>query len=491
MKDRCMLEQTICGRYKLIRELAKGGFGTTFLAEDILRPGNPYCVVKQLTPRFHDDDNLKLAKRLFEEEAKVLQKLGNFEYIPRLEAYFEENDQFYLVQEFIEGHNLIEELNRAWTEAETIELLLELLKILVFIQQNNYIHRDITPKNIIRRSSDRRLTLIDFGAVKEKVSTQIIAADGSSSFTVCIGSPGYMPLEQADGKPKFASDLYAVGKIAIQALTGISPRLLLEDGDGELLWRDRLQPNTNYTPQLLDFLDKMVRLRFQERYSSAAEALDALQKIIASTNTDTNNNHKKTVVFSFLKAKTRKHKISKSLLLNTLRGAAVVGLLGFFLSNIFFREKFLVYKNPRYGIKIDYPANWKLEEINIFFEKGAVFHSPLQNNSDRFHEKVSVLVKDVPSSSISLAEYTDLSIQDIKASSKMSSLETQKTSLANHKAMKVIYSYQEGKNEMERMKIWTLTNQRAYVITYTAEKQYYRQFLHTAEDMIESFEIEQ
>jgi serine/threonine protein kinase len=478
-----MLQETICGRYKLIKELARGGFGTTFLAKDALRPGEPYCVVKQLTPKFDDDANLKQAQRLFEEEAKVLQQLGTYDRIPRLEAYFEEDEKFYLVQEFIAGDNLRDEFDKIWTEKETIELLLELLNILVFVQQNNYIHRDINPTNIIRRSCDRKLVLIDFGAVKEKINSQIVRSQANSSLTVCIGSPGYMPLEQADGKPRFASDLYAVGKVAIQALTGVSPRLLLENDDGEVVWRDRLPKGAKYDPQLLDFLDKMVRSQFQERYYSATEALENLEKMINSSRSSKNFSRQSNI-------KLLNQRILKQFLLSILSGSAIISLLFFLLSNVLQFEKFLTYKNVAHGIKVEYPKSWKVEKKDDLFEKGTIFQSPLENKRDRFQERISIFIENLSSPSLSLAQYTDNYIRTIKTGVKTSNFDKSESLLAQQPAVKLVYSYDEGKNKMERMKVWTIKNNRAYIFTYTAEKKSYNRFLNKAERMISSLAIE-
>ena len=167
----------IGGRYKIISRLAGGGFGMTFLAEDQHLPSNHKCVVKQLKPQATDLKTLKIARRLFDTEAKVLHKLGTHEQIPQLFAFFEENQEFYLVQEYIHGHPLSDELNvgQQFSEEQTIDLLQEILEILEFVHQEKVIHRDVNPHNIIRKENNNKLFLIDFGAVKE-ITTQMISA---------------------------------------------------------------------------------------------------------------------------------------------------------------------------------------------------------------------------------------------------------------------------------------------------------------------------
>ena len=267
------------GRYKIIRKFSSGGFGETYLAEDRDRPGNPVCVVKQLRP--DDPACFAIAKRLFETEAAVLETLGHHSQIPQLLAHIEENQQFYLVQEYIKGHTLSQELQPQprWREDRVVDLLQDVLATLEFVHQNNAIHRDLKPDNLIRRDSDRRLVLIDFGAVKQ-IKTSI-AATGQTIKTVTIGTPGYMPSEQSQGKPRFNSDIYALGVIAIQALTGIEPQYFQDDPDtGEIVW----QKQTQVSQSLANILDKMVKPYFRDRYQSVAQVLIDLQNLQGSIN---------------------------------------------------------------------------------------------------------------------------------------------------------------------------------------------------------------
>lgn len=272
---------TLGSRYNIIRHLGGGGFAQTYLAEDKQLPGNHRCVVKQLKPQATDPATLQIARRLFDTEAQVLYKLGNHDRIPQLFAYFEENQEFYLVQEFIEGRNLSEELTQAslnpgrLSEDEVISLLQEILEILDFVHQQNVIHRDVNPQNIIRRDSDSKLFLIDFGAVKE-ITTQIINSQTNNGLSVSIGTPGYMPSEQAHGNPKPSSDIYAVGMIGIQAITGELPHQLPTDPDTEeIIW----QTKVSVSPEFTKVLDTMVRYDFRQRYANAGLALQAIKEL--------------------------------------------------------------------------------------------------------------------------------------------------------------------------------------------------------------------
>lgn len=257
-------------RYRVLRTLAKGGFGQTYIAEDTRLPGNPWCVVKQLKPASDDPKVLGNARRLFLTEAETLQKLGKHDQIPQLLAYFEEEDEFYLVQELIEGHTLTFELRqgKSWSEIQVCHMLHQVLNVLAFIHSQGVIHRDIKPDNLIRRRHDHKLVLVDFGIVKQ------VVAQGQPKTTIVAGTPGYMPTEQCLGKPRPNSDLYALGIIGVQALTGLSPSDLSEDPDtGEIVWQS-LAPVGD---ELVSILRQMVRFHFKDRYQSAEEVLQAIE----------------------------------------------------------------------------------------------------------------------------------------------------------------------------------------------------------------------
>ncbi len=281
-----MIGQLLDRRYRIVQILNSGAFGQTYLAADMRRPGHPHCVVKQLRPPSNNSNILKTALRLFEKEAEILEKLGQHPQIPLLLAYFEENNHFYLVEEFIEGHPLSKELipGHLWEQGRVIQLLIDLLEILVFVHQNNVIHRDVNPSNIIRRKSDNKLVLIDFGSVKE-VSTQLINGNGQVTRTIAAGTPSYMPIEQFQGNPQYSSDLYAIGMIGIQAMTGLESSDLpkLQDpsisNTGEVNWRHRVKVGAG----LGQIIDKMVHHYYGKRYQSAQEVLTDLSKLNPSS----------------------------------------------------------------------------------------------------------------------------------------------------------------------------------------------------------------
>jgi len=270
----------LAGRYKINRVLGSGGFGLTYLAEDSHRPGKPKCVVKHLKPARRDERFLAIARRLFHTEAEILEKLGRHAQIPQLLAYFEESREFYLVEEYIKGDSLSDELpvDKRMPEGQVVQLIKGLLEILVFIHDHNVIHRDIKPSNIIRRETDGRLVLIDFGAVKQIQPQQKLDQehDSQEHHTVAVGTRGYAPSEQYAGHPTLSSDIYAVGVIGIQALTGIPPhQLVLDSETGEISWRHL----ANVSDEFAEILEKMVRYYFMDRYQSVTKVLEDLSTL--------------------------------------------------------------------------------------------------------------------------------------------------------------------------------------------------------------------
>jgi serine/threonine protein kinase len=278
-----MIDTTLAGHYRVVRHLGGGSFGQTFLAKDEHLPGTPLCVVKQLKPKTDDAATLEIAKRLFNREAETLYKLGDRDRIPRLMAHFEQAGEFYLVQEYIEGRSLDTEITpgKQWSEADVVVLLRDILEVLAFVHQQNVIHRDIKPANLIRRASDNKIVLIDFGAVKEISNQTAGRSDRRSDETIAIGTLDYMPNEQIAGHPQFASDIYAVGMMCLQALTGLITKDFPRDARTNeyscALCSDRAK--IRISSSLAAILDNMVRYDYRQRYENATVALRELEQI--------------------------------------------------------------------------------------------------------------------------------------------------------------------------------------------------------------------
>lgn len=266
-------------RYKVICLLGDGGFGKTFLVEDTQIPSNRRCVVKQLKPVHENPQIYQIVKERFQREAAILERLGDgHDQIPRLYAYFAENEQFYLVEEWIEGNTLTQKVQREGVQSEETvrSLLLQLLPTIAYVHQQQIVHRDIKPDNIILRQRDNLPVLIDFGAVKESMST-IVNSQGDSTHSIVVGTPGYMPAEQLAGRPVFASDLYSLGMTAIYLLTGKIPQQFdTHPLTGELKWQHDAR---SITPEFAAILNQAIQMHAYHRFATAEEMLTALQSL--------------------------------------------------------------------------------------------------------------------------------------------------------------------------------------------------------------------
>jgi Ca-activated chloride channel family protein len=290
----CGSELLLNDRYRAIRLIGQGGFGRTLLAIDEPLTTQPYCVVKQFFPQ--QQGNTKKAAELFRQEAQRLEALGTHPQIPKLLEFFEEDQQQYLVQEFIDGRNLAQELaeHGAFNEAQIRQLLQDILPILQFIHTHQVIHRDIKPENIVRRSGDHKLVLVDFGAAKYTSETTL-----GKTGTI-IGSAAYTAPEQVRGKATYASDLYSLGVTCIHLLTEMSPFELFDGGENKWVWQHYIKKSATksairsktpdgfftttphakrktITSQLELILNKLLESGTTRRYSSADQVLKDLR----------------------------------------------------------------------------------------------------------------------------------------------------------------------------------------------------------------------
>jgi serine/threonine protein kinase len=265
-------------RYRPLKAIGRGGFGKTYLAEDIKKFGEQ-CVIKQFAPYSGNDSETERTR--FQDEAKQLQRLGEHPQIPTLLAFFTERGYLYFVQQYVAGENLAEELDRrgVFDEARIRNFLEDLLGILQVVHQQGVIHRDIKPYNIMRRKSDDKLVLIDFGISKQ--------LEANSATGTSIGSLGYSPLEQFwGGKAYPSSDLYSLGVTAFYLISGSSPHEILAIAMEETSpahahnwaehWRKYVkQPISDNLGRVLD---KLMHIDHKHRYQSANDVLWDLQQ---------------------------------------------------------------------------------------------------------------------------------------------------------------------------------------------------------------------
>jgi serine/threonine protein kinase, bacterial len=263
--------------YPILKKIGEGGFGTTYLATNTLMPSQPYCVVKKLIPTATDLQTQQLIQSRFKQEAITLENLGKDSNgtIPSLYAYFVEQGEFYLVQEYVDGINLGERVQAQglFTEPQVRQLLTDILPILSYVHQRGIVHRDIKPANIMLRNRDNKPILIDFGAVKETMGT-MMTPSGHTGKSIVIGTPGFMPVEQMAGRPMFASDIYALGLTIVYLLTGMLPTEFETDPHtGNLKWQSFA---ANISPHLAAVIDKAIQPVSNYRYQNAQDMLQAL-----------------------------------------------------------------------------------------------------------------------------------------------------------------------------------------------------------------------
>jgi len=304
--QKCGAKVLLRERYQAVKLIGQGGFGRTFLAKDLDKPSKSYCVIKQFFPSAQGTNNIEKASELFAQEAERLEQLGKHSQIPELFAYFVTDDgRQYLVQEYIAGENLQTELENhgMYQEAEVKELLIEILNILKFVHENQVIHRDIKPDNIIRRTSDQKLVLVDFGAAKYITSQSALNVTGT-----VIGAAQYCSPEQARGKPIFASDLYSLGVTCIHLLTLVDPFQLFDISENDWVWRDYLVDNP-VSDQFAKVLDQLITVGLKKRFTNVQAVFDALgykygknkysdNKSPSETSNDQNQQQMETVEFS-------------------------------------------------------------------------------------------------------------------------------------------------------------------------------------------------
>lgn len=259
-------------RFRPMQLIGQGGFGKTFLAIDEGTSDRVRCVVKQLYLQSRDTLVVKKAVQLFLQEAERLKELGKHPQIPSLLAHFEQQKQLYLVQEFIPGQTLDKELleKGVFNESQIWAFLNDLLPVLKFVHDHKIIHRDIKPSNIIRRQTDGKLVLIDFGVAK-LITDSALFRTGTA-----VGTAEYVAPEQMKGKALPASDLYSLGVTCIYLLTGVSPFDLTDIANNTWVWRDFLPKGSQVSDRLSRILDKLIKPAVSQRYQCVGDVLQTI-----------------------------------------------------------------------------------------------------------------------------------------------------------------------------------------------------------------------
>ena len=478
-----MIGETLNGRYRLLRLLGTGRCGQTYLAEDNQAKGDPRCVIKQYEPQAKDTLSIRKANYLFAREVKILQILGKSDRIPSLLAYFKAAEKFYLVHEFIDGTDLEQELKSVsqWTETQIVALLRGILEIVEVAHQEKVIHQDIKPSNIIRRKSDGKLILIDFGSIK-KIYNQMANSEGKTSLTVPIGTDGYIAPEQKGIKPKLASDIYAVGMIGIYALTGVKPKNISRDHHTEKVqWRDCQSRRTKsdhlqIDEKLVRVLDRMVNPDFKQRYKSASEALTIFRNLKLGNNVS----NLKTI-------------FGAGALLVAIAGAGyyywrLESSLNQGLDTDYYEAEQtqfpFLYRHPTHGIEMKYPSSWKLNQPSP--DWGIVARlTPEKNLSSTVVPEVMLKVEKSPQSK-SLDQYTTNAVYLITQLLQAKIIDSRPIKFDQKPAHQVIYTANNPDNneEVKYLQIWTINSDRVYTFTYRAGAEEYDNFAESVENEI-------
>ncbi|OCR01063.1 hypothetical protein BCD67_16945 [Oscillatoriales cyanobacterium USR001] len=462
------------GNYRILQFLGGGTFGETYLAEDVQNVRK--CAIKRLKSFPDNPDRLKLAKRLFDSEAKTLERLGKHDQIPELFDYFDENfeqnNEFYLVQQFVPGKTLnTEEITpgKQLSEPEVKKLLREILTVLAFVHQQKVIHRDLKPANLMRRD-DGKIFIIDFGAVKE-IGTQVThLSESNIQKTIAIGTIGYLPPEQLEGKPNLASDVYAVGMMGIEALTGISPKDLDRDDRGQVIWRRFCAPVSD---DFANILNKMVENNYRDRYHSAVQALQAFNSPLPTTEIQSPPRRNLMWVGGIL-----------GIIAVTIGVTVGVRFIGGFSPRV--PVELSPYENAKVGIKFKYPRqSWDLQDTPNFITGEVV---KLVSR----HQVATVLITveslDRP---LSFADYTTRTIGEIeKIAIDPKQIERKDATLAKRPAVSVAYTVKDGGKIVKRMEVWALKSNQAYIMTYEGESGNDEELLLNFQMMVDSFEMD-
>ncbi|MFM5979640.1 MAG: protein kinase domain-containing protein [Sphaerospermopsis kisseleviana] len=483
------------GHYQTIKPLGKGGFGATFQAIDLDSVNQRQCVIKRLNINDNPEIGDKIVegiKAAFDREAQVLEFLGdNSGNIPTLYDYFsftapafgqqEELEFKYLVQQYIQGEDLSQELRRKgrFSETEILDFLKQILPILQFIHDQKSIHRDIKPSNIVRETATQKLFLIDFGAVKQVVSGETNIKKSVPIFTKVYAAPEQRPEEGIIGQIYPSSDLYSLAVTCLELLTGTTPVDYLSNNYQN--WRQ--QASRIISPSLANILDKMLKVNPRHRFQSAAEVMKAINESRISKPLTEPPTEPPTIIPKQLE--TLKPLLIKSVFLIL---PIIVGVIGV---NSYLRPPKVVevVEYAKSGIKFQYPKDWEetpaIDQLTRIVPKNTI--------SSSLTPEFFITTEELFSSE-TLEDYTKFSIQRIEESGQNTKIiKSEPIQLGETQGYQVVYESRDNihKVNFQEMQVWIVNGQKAYILTYRAEDKFYPEFVKTVEDtIIKSFKLE-
>jgi serine/threonine-protein kinase len=468
--------------YKILGNLNQGSFGITYRAQNLQTKQE--CVIKKFQPK---EENREKGLELFNREAEELKKIEHNQ-IPSFFEYFTKDNEYYLVQEYIKGHDLTEEIKKGINNEKYVTRLIEdILEVLSFLHDKGLIHRDLKPSNIRRRETDDKIVLIDFGGVKE-----VDQGPGTN-----LTSESYSPIEQQKGTCYRSSDVYAVGIIAIQSLTGESHKSAIFSNTLGIHESDRIEWHKyapNVSKQLADIIDKMVMKDYKQRYGSAREALIAIKSMglpttVTPPKKESDTGGPKTIV-------TVENKI------NIMTATAVI-LIIIAVSGVFTvissKNEGKVDLNKEFSkdnIRIKYNGDWiattRGSKTEIFKTVTLAEFTPKEGSKLCNSTQITINIDNLRKVA-SVREYQEYAENEIKDNNPQVIIkdETQtNTSLSQRKAYQLSYPKNENQCETQVLEKGTVKRGKGYHVNYEAIKGEYERYLPVAEAMFESFIIE-
>lgn len=489
----------LCDRYRIIQELNRDQVSTVYLAEDLEQRDRSSCEIERILPQYDREvlgaKSWRKVRQTLMEQGNLLQSISQHPQIPQVLAYFECDREFYLVREHLEGESLAQKTERSpISEAEAVSWLQEILTVLEFIHQAGIIHLNIQPSSLVQHQDGSKY-LINFAGIKYAI------AGGRASLRA-IANPDFMAT-QPSAKPDYSSDIYALGKTIIYALTGrvagaIRAKTEALESDTESLEVEPI-PTAQIAPQLANVLNKMVGKRAAVGDRSAAEVLTELD---FDRNVVTLPPPFFDPDYFVAKPSAKKSKFSRATIASRFKGvrrviwfllalpfaiAAIIIFIGIDKNS---ERNFISYTNNDYQFDIKYPPNWTRQELNDpITGEIVVFTSPLESDSDLFREKVYLATEYLPSEPITLDEYSQLVLERIELANNSEIRSNFALEIDGLPARAIVYSRQEGGLQLKQMEVFTIKNDRIYLAIYTAQQAKFDQFLDTADRIIDSWAI--
>lgn len=488
----------LCDRYRIIQELNRDGVSTVYLAEDLEQRDRSSCEIERILPQYDREvlgaKSWRKVRQTLMEQGNLLQNISQHRQIPQVLAYFECDREFYLVREHIEGETLAQQVERSpISEAEAVSWLQEILSVLEFIHQAGIIHLNIQPSSLVQHQDGSKY-LINFAGIKYAIA-------GERASLTAIANPDFMAT-QPSAKPDFSSDIYALGKTIIYALTSkvagaIRAKSAALENTTESLEAEPI-PTAQIAPQLANVLNKMVGER-AVGYRSAAE-------VLAELDFDRNV---VTLPPPFLdpayfgpKPSAERSKFSWAAIASRSKGVrrvlwfllalpfAIAAILIFIGIDKNSERNFITYTNNDYQFDIKYPPGWTRQELNDpITGEIVVFTSPAESDSDLFLEKVYLTIEYLPSEPITLDEYSQLVLERIELTDNSEIRSDFSLKINGLPARAIVYSRQEGELQLRQMEVFTIKNDRIYLAIYTAQQAKFDKFLDTADRIIDSWAI--